>query len=193
MNNQTPTVLNTPEARMSYMSLLQTSPDLNGFEKYSVTLLFPKNTNLDDIKTAIRQVIQDETDKKFKGVPQQDLQICLKDGDAYYAKKPEKREAYRGMFYINTSKRPEHGTPTVLDENGLPVTDPSVFDSGDYGIARVNFWGYNNKGNTGVSCTVLGVKKTRTGERFGGGESSDTTTEALGGLATPPVEDDIFG
>lgn len=192
MTREIQTILNTPEARMSYMNLYKTKKNLKGEERYSVTLLFPKDTDLSEIKNALRHIINEEKDKKFKGIPTEDIYLCLQDGDKYYAKKPEKREAYRGMFYINCSKDPSYGVPTVLDENGLPCDNPSVFDSGDFGIARVNFWAYSI-GDPGIACTILGVKKTRSGERFGGGESSDATTAALGGLATPAAEDDILG
>ncbi|MGD9156895.1 MAG: DUF2815 family protein [Desulfobacteraceae bacterium] len=183
-----PTTINTPEARMSYMKLYHPVKNLNDKEIYQVTLLIPKETDISTIQAAINQVIENESNKKFRGVPGAAIQSCLKDGDIYYQQKPEKREAYIGHWYINCSKDPQYGAPTVLDENGMPTDDPAVFDSGDYGIARIQFWGYNTKGNQGVSCTIFGVKKTRTGEKLGGGESRDETMAALGGLASTATE-----
>jgi len=186
--------LNTPEARMSFMNLFVPSEDLNGNDKYSVTLLIPKSSNVEGLQAAIQQIIKNEAAKKFRGISPGNIAIPLKDGDAYAAQKPDKRQAYVGHWYINASKRPDHGKPAVLNEQGVPAEGPAEFDSGDYGIARVGFWGYNNKGNQGVSCNILGVKKTREGERFGGGESSNDTIAALGGLASAtPEEENVVG
>lgn len=187
------TTINTPEARMSFMHLFQTAEDLNGNQKYSVTLLIPKDANVAAITGAINQVKMDEKAKKFRGVPEGNIATCLKDGDTYAAQKPDKRQAYVGHWYINCSRLPDHGKPTVLKEDGMPAEGPSEFDSGDYAIARISFWGYNNKGNQGVSCNILGVKKTRDGERFGGGESANDTAAALGGLASEPTGDGGVG
>ncbi len=179
--------LTTPEGRLSYMKLYHPEENLQHKIVYSTNILFPKEADISGIKKVLAEIFEEEKDRKFKGYSNNKLSLCFKDGDEYYQEKPEKREAYIGTYFITASKDPKKGAPQVLDENGMATDNPAVFDSGDWGICRLNFWAYNNV-NVGIGCTVLGARKTRAGERFGGGESADDTLDALGGMAVPGKE-----
>jgi hypothetical protein len=166
------------------MNLLKPELNLNDKLVYSTTLLISKKSvdTVQAIKDVINDVFIQEKNKKFKGYDKDQIFIGLQDGDAYYEMKPEKRESYRGHWYMNVSRQPRFGAPVVLgtDDERITELNSGDFTSGDYGVARIEIFPFDNKGKVGISASIVGAKKTRTGERFGGGESSETTLAALG-------------
>lgn len=167
-------------ARCAYPSLISPSPDLNGNDKYSCVLLIPKDYNVDNIKAALRAAIEIGKAKKWGGVVPGDLHIPLQDGDLYYAKQPEKRQHYKGQYYINAKQDPEWGKPTVVDQYGLKSELPSTINSGDYVAAVIEFFPYKQAGGNGLSATPKVVQKLRDGEPIGGGISESAALAALG-------------
>jgi hypothetical protein len=182
----------TPEARLSYFKCYKPEPDLNKKMMFQCVLLIPKGTDVSAIQNSVNAAIQTGIAKKWRGMQPPNLQLPLKDGDAYAAQKPDKRQAYVGNWYINCKQDPEFGQPVILLESGVRSTNPLDVQSGDYAIAVVEFVPYSNTGE-GVTCIPKVIRKTRTGEHFTGGVSESAALAALGGETPPEVAAAGFG
>lgn len=182
-NNLTANACLVTNCRLSYANIYKTGPDLNGRMVYSVTLLIPKTSNVDGIKQAITEAVRIGIEKKWKGYQPPNLNLPLKDGDAYAAAKPGKRDAYIGMWFINCKQDPEMGQPVLLDENRVRSINPQDIQSGDWANVVVEFVPFDTKGNQGVTTIPKVIQKTMTGERFTGGLSTEAALAAIGGEA----------
>jgi hypothetical protein len=173
--------------RLSYANIYKTAPDLNGRLVYSVVLLIPKTSDVSGIKQAITEAVKQGIEKKWKGFQPPNLNLPLKDGDAYAAAKPGKRDAYVGNWFINCKQDPEMGQPVLLDENRVRSINPQDIQSGDWANAVVEFIPYDTKGSQGVTTVPKVIQKTATGERFTGGLSVEAALAAIGGEANAPA------
>lgn len=151
--------------RTSFMNVFAAKMNrLSGNEEFSVDILIPKGTDMAEFTAAVNAAMM----KKFRKIirPKYDL---IKDGEEKRTSAGEPVEGYAGHWYLVAKSRRK---PKVLDGLKNEITDPFSFASGDYANVLVNVYGYDNRGNKGVSCKLLTIQKTRDGERFGGGIST---------------------
>jgi len=180
-------VVLSPEGRICHMNLYVPALNLNKKMTYSATLLLPKaTTNLGDIQKAVNAAIQKGVKDKWKGYMPPNLQLPVCDGDAYAAQKPEKRQAYVGQWYINMKQNPDFGQPVILNEQRVRSANPQEVQGGDYVVVVLEFVPYDNL-QRGVAAIPKVVRKTRTGEHFGGGISEADALALVGGEIDPAV------
>lgn len=159
----------TAEGRLSYPNILkpgiQTTPDGITKEKYSTSLLFPKDTDLSVLQEAI------------------DLAAKAKFGNDYKKKYPKFKlpllsvsdypaigvDAQEFPWLIRTSADPQHGKPDVINLQKLPVTAPDQVYAGRWAILTVTVFAYDKAGNRGVSLGLHNVLLLRDDEPLGGG------------------------
>ena len=174
--------------RLSHAELYSPGKDLNGKLKYQVRLLIPKTYNMDRVYASVNAAIQKgiKDKKNWGGVCPTNLILPVRDGDQYYSQKPDKRKSYVGQWFIQCKQDPEFGDPPVMiNENRQISKDPREIQSGDYADVVVEFFPYDNRSN-GVSAIPIVVRKTATGERFGGGISIADAIAAVGGASEAP-------
>ena len=184
------------DARMAYIHLLEPRAAAEGAEaKYSVTLIIPKTdeTNIAAIKAAMKAAVS----KKFGDKPPKGLRNPLRDGDEKDAESGEymKGDEFRGNWYLSaSSKKPVRA---LAGKARMPATDEHL-QSGNYGAAELNFYGYDAAGNRGVAAGLNGVWITRKGEPLGSGatdwgviEAEDFGTPATAATASMS-SDDVF-
>jgi hypothetical protein len=101
-----------------------------------------------------------------------------------------------GWVYINVSTKQR---PGVVKPNGggvLPIMDENEIYSGCFVRATISPYGYDQKGNQGVSFGLGNVMKVRDGERRGGRPTAENEfadfAKANPAAASKPAED-IFG
>lgn len=176
------TQLVTGEVRFSYLHVFQPHAVEQGQqEKYSVSLLIPKNdvNTLNKIKQAIENAKVAGKSKiagKNGQIPA-NVKMPIRDGDTDRPDNPE----YAGHYFVNASSTFK---PGVVDQNVNPIIDSTELYSGCYGRADINFYAFNSNGNKGIACGLNNLQKTRDGETLGGRARAE---DVFGAVDTPQV------
>lgn len=164
----------TPEFRVSYPHVFKPNVIKKGDKpKYSIVMLFKKDTDMTVIKELIKQAKIAEfgpkenwpVDKKGKST----LESPVLDGDD---EKYEDNEGYAGHWVVKATTNEEQ-KPTVVGPDLEPILDQTEFYPGCYARAAVfaRVWEY--MGKQGVQFILDHVQKTRAGKAFGGKKPAD--------------------
>lgn len=168
-------VITGKNTRLSYFYCWEPVSINNGPEKYSVSVLIPKDDTetVDAINKAIDAAIEEGV-AKFGGKKPNKAAIKLpfRDGDA-----EREDEAYKGHWFINANSTT---APQIVDKAVKPILDRDEVYSGCYARVSLNFYAFNSNGNKGVACGLGNIQKLRDGESLCGRSSAtdDFTTEA---------------
>lgn len=162
--------------RLSYANVWEPKSVNGGKEKYSVSIIIPKEDTkaLDEIKKAIDAAIEEGKGKFGGKIPNKaSLKIPLRDGDI---DRPDD-EAYKNSYFINANSITP---PQVVDKNVKPILEHSEIYSGVYARVSINFYAFNSSGNKGIACGLGNIQKIRDGEPLGGriNAEDEFTTEA---------------
>ena len=162
--------------RLSYANVWEPKSVNGGKEKYSVSIIIPKEDTkaLDEIKKAIDAAIEEGKGKFGGKIPNKaSLKTPLRDGDI---DRPDD-EAYKNSYFINANSITP---PQVVDKNVKPILEHSEIYSGVYTRVSINFYAFNSNGNKGIACGLGNIQKIRDGEPLGGRVSAEDefTTEA---------------
>ena len=159
-NTKVVTGMNT---RLSYAHLFEPVSINGGAEKYSVSVLIPKDdkATIEKIEKAVDAAIE-EGSAKFGGKKPNKgaIKLPLRDGDI-----ERDDEAYKGHYFVNANSLT---APQVVDTQLNPILDKSEVYSGCYGRVSLSFYAFNSNGNKGVACGLNNVQKVRDGEPLGG-------------------------
>lgn len=157
----------TPEFRVSYPHVHKAQAFGKNDPQYSVTMLFPKKTDMSEIIGAIKKAKIAKWGAK-ENWPKMTRPVYL-DGD-----KPEfaEKEGYKGHWIIKAHAK-EDQRPEVVDENVQPITDASDFYPGCYARAQVLVQAWDNEFGKGVSFYLDHVQKLRDGKSFAGKKPAD--------------------
>ena len=147
----------TPEATASYANVFTPRETPNGDMKYSISLLFPKeSTDMTTIKAAIEEAIAEKWGKKRP----KDLRIPVRDGDE------KDQDEYHGHWFINANSS-EDRKPKIVGPDLQPIIDSDEFYSGCICRASINFYPYDTAGNKGIGAGLNAVMKVKDGEPLG--------------------------
>lgn len=173
MSNQVQaTKVITGKVRLSYVHVFEPRPDDDGNEKYSCSILIPKDDKetLRKIKAAVEAAIEQGKTSKWGGKIPANLKKPLRDGDEERPDDP----AYAGHYFLNaTSKtRPGIAKPVGKTPDGKTkfqeITDSTEVYSGCYARVSLNFYPFDAKGNKGVAVGLNNIVKVQDGEFLGG-------------------------
>lgn len=165
----------TPEFRVSYPHVFKAqAPKDTDKKKYSVTMLFPKDSDLGPLKEVIKQAKLATFGAK-ENWPD-DLQSPVTDGDL---PKHADKEGYKGHWVIKASSN-EDQKPGVVDEDVQPIIDTSKFYAGCYARAYVLATTWEYMGKQGVMFILDHVQKLRDGKAFGGKKPADQVFTPVG-------------
>lgn len=159
-NTKVVTGMNT---RLSYAHLFEPVSINGGAEKYSVSVLIPKDdkATIEKIEKAVDAAIEEGIAKFGGKKPNKGaIKLPLRDGDI-----ERDDEAYKGHYFINANSLT---APQVVDTQLNPILDKSEVYSGCYGRVSLSFYAFNSNGNKGVACGLNNVQKVRDGEPLGG-------------------------
>lgn len=158
------TGLNT---RLSYFNGWEPKSINGGTEKYSVSVLIPKDDleTLKNIEQAIDAAI-DEGIAKFGGKKPNKAAIKtpLRDGDI-----ERDDEAYKGHYFINANSITK---PQIVDLNVQPILDRNEVYSGCYARVSLSFYAFNSNWNKGIACGLGNIQKVKDGEPLGARSSA---------------------
>jgi hypothetical protein len=167
------------DTRLSYFHGWEPVSINGGAEKYSVSVLIPKDDKktVDAIEKAVDAAIEEGIAKFGGKKPNKGtIKLPLRDGDI-----ERDDEAYKGHYFVNANSTTP---PQIVDQSVNPILDRSKVYSGCYGRVSLNFYAFNSNGNKGVACGLGNIQFIRDGEPLGGKTSAtdDFTT----------LEDDEF-
>ncbi len=160
--------------RISFANIWEPKSINGGEEKYSVSLMIPKEdkTTLNKIHKAVEAAKEDAKTKKWGGKIPPNLKLPLRDGDI---DRPDD-ENYAGHMFLNATSK---DAPQIVDRKVQPIIDPMECGSGDYCNVSVNFYGFAASGNKGVAAGLGNIQKVKDGERLAGKASAASDFEEL--------------
>lgn len=178
-SNKKTMVVTGMNTRLSYFHGWDPVSINGGDEKYSVSVLIPKDdkATIDAINKAVDAAIE-EGIAKFGGKKPNKaaIKLPLRDGD-----EEREDEAYKGHYFVNANSKT---APQIVDRAVKPILDRSEVYSGCYARVSLSFYAFNSNGNKGVACGLGNIQKVRDGEPLGG------RTTAADDFAT--LDDDDF-
>ena len=167
-------VITGKNTRLSYFHGWEPTSINGGPERYSVSVLIPKDDKetVQTIERAIDAAIE-EGIAKFGGKKPNKaaIKLPLRDGDT-----EREDEAYAGHWFINANSKT---APQIVDKAVKPILDRDEVYSGCYARVSLNFYAFNSNGNKGIACGLGNIQKIRDGEPLGGRSSAmdDFSTE----------------
>lgn len=176
-----------PTCRVVYPQGLFEKKSVSGVEdsepKYNAFIIIPKGDKdkMEQVSKEFNNAFEELRAKGFSGKTAKAINPknnCFIDGDEY-ADEKEGREAFRGYVIIKVASK--NFRPIVTDRsklvitNGIPIPGLDVekmsteeLCDGDYVLANVSFWVYNQKTFQGIGCNVHAVVRMAAGEAIGG-------------------------
>ena len=139
-NTKVVTGMNT---RLSYAHLFEPVSINGGAEKYSVSVLIPKDdkATIAKIEKAVDAAIEEGIAKFGGKKPNKGaIKLPLRDGDI-----ERDDEAYKGHYFVNANSL---AAPQVVDTQLNPILDKSEVYSGCYGRVSLSFYAFNSNGNS---------------------------------------------
>ena len=167
-------VITGKNTRLSYFHGWEPTSINGGPERYSVSVLIPKDDKetIKAINDAVDAAIE-EGIAKFGGKKPNKaaIKLPLRDGDT-----EREDEAYAGHWFINANSKT---APQIVDKAVKPILDRDEVYSGCYASVSLNFYAFNSNGNKGIACGLGNIQKIRDGESLGGRSSAadDFSTE----------------
>lgn len=156
-------VITGKNTRLSYFHGWEPTSINGGPERYSVSVLIPK----DDTETvkAIERAVDaaiEEGIAKFGGKKPNKaaIKLPLRDGDT-----ERDDEVYAGHWFINANSKT---APQIVDKSVKPILNRDEVYSGCYARVSLNFYAFNSNGNKGIACGLGNIQKIRDGEPLGG-------------------------
>ena len=167
-------VITGRNTRLSYFHGWEPVSINNGPEKYSVSVLIPKDdeATVKAINDAIDAAIEEGLAKFGGKKPNKaTIKLPLRDGDT-----EREDEAYKGHWFVNANSTTP---PQIVDKAVKPILDRGEVYSGCYARVSLNFYAFNSNGNKGVACGLGNIQKIKDGEPLSGRTSAadDFTTE----------------
>ena len=160
-------VITGKNTRLSYFHVWEPTSINGGPERYSVSVLIPKDDKetVKAINYAIDAAIE-EGIAKFGGKKPNKaaIKLPLRDGDT-----EREDEAYAGHWFINANSKT---APQIVDKAVKPILDRDEVYSGCYARVSLNFYAFNSNGNKGIACGLGNIQKIRDGESLGGRSSA---------------------
>lgn len=160
-------VITGKNTRLSYFHGWEPTSINGGPERYSVSVLIPKEDKetVKAINDAIDAAIE-EGIAKFGGKKPNKaaIKLPLRDGDT-----EREDEAYAGHWFINANSKT---APQIVDKAVKPILDRDEVYSGCYARVSLNFYAFNSNGNKGIACGLGNIQKIRDGESLGGRSSA---------------------
>lgn len=151
----------SPIGRVSFPSVFEPTAMSEGQDKkYSVTLLFPKGTDLKALKELAKKTA---SEKWPKGLPA-NFRTPFRDGG-----EKEQLDGYEeGVTFVKFSGKYK---PEVIDQKKQPI-GADDFYAGCWGRLTYTCYAYDNSGNKGVAFGLVNIQKAKDDEPFGLGSSS---------------------
>lgn len=156
---------------MSFPHVFKPHAAFEGQEaKFSLTMLFTKNTDLSQLKRAAQTAIIEKWGADKTKWPK-NLRMPFRDGN-----EKQDLQGYENTIYVTTSSKMK---PGIVDNQLNKIEDETVFYAGCYARATLIAFAYDKAGNKGVSFSLQNLQKLRDGESFSGRRQAETEFEVV--------------
>lgn len=190
--------IKTPLFRVSFPQLWESKRYKEGALKWSVTMLFPENTDLTPLKRACKEAIVNRWGAEKAKWPANlaliDLKTYLsvsgKDGWPFRPGGCKSYDGYADTVFAKATSNDdgEHQPPVVVYPDLTPMTEPRNLYAGCWAEAIVLAHAFDDgDGNRGISLLVQSVHKVRDDEPFGGGRGNPQEDYDAIGAVQPDI------
>jgi hypothetical protein len=163
----------TPKFRVSFPKLVKPEGYKGGEPKYSITMLFPKETDLSSLKKAALAAATEKWGEKAQAmIKAKKLKLPFRDGSA---EKPD-MQGYPGTIFVTASAK-ESNPPGCIDKDRERI-NPSELYAGCYARASLIAFAYDT-GNKGVSFSLQNLQKLGDGKKFSGKKAAEEEFDAV--------------
>lgn len=178
----------TPRALGCYVTLDKPRAMEAGKEpEYSIALLWPKTTDINDIRKAIVEAAESKFGPAAGKMLGGKLKTPLKDGDLKTDDEGNVDPVYKGKWYVNARSK----TRVRIVDAQLQDVDPKEVYSGCFFHAQLRFYPFDWKGQSkGVGCGLQNIMLVGKGKRIDGREDAET---AFKDFQPDVVEDETGG
>lgn len=165
----------TPEFRVSFPHVFEKHSGFEGQDaKYSIVMLFPKSTDLKELKRAAFNAAVEKWGPKEKWP--KNLRMPFRDGD-------EKTDlsGYEDTIFVSASskQRPQVVGNKKIDGQFPRLETDEEFYAGAYARATLIAFAYDKAGNKGISFSLQNVQKLKDGEAFSGRKNAEDEFESV--------------
>lgn len=151
----------TPRFRVSFPHLHEPAGMDGQEKKYSIVMLFPKDSDMSWAKDALVAVMTERFGSDKSKWPK-GLKNPIRDGDD----KESPLAGYENHFYLTARSKDK---PGCVDAKLNDIIDPrEELYAGSYARATVAFYYYDKAGNRGIGIALNNVQKLGDGEKFSG-------------------------
>lgn len=181
----------TPQFRVSFPHVFEANSFQGQEAKYKLTMLFPKTTDLKELKRAALNAAVEKWGPKEKWP--KSLKMPFRDGD-----EKEELQGYADCIFVSATSKQR---PGVVDQKRAPITkEDNTFYAGCYARASLIAFAYDTAGNKGVAFSLQNIQKLRDGEQFSGRKKAedefddveDSSDDETSYASDDDSDDDIF-
>jgi len=161
----------TPEFRVSFPNVFKPKAAFEGQEAvYSIQMLFPKSSDLKDLKKLCVEVATKKWGTKEKWP--KNLRMPFKSGDE------KNLDNYKGMTVVEARSKLR---PGLVDRhlNEIGDLEQSDFYAGCWARATLTCYAYEKAGNKGVSFGLQNIQKLRDDTAFSGKRNAKDDFEVI--------------
>ena len=171
----------SPTALACYAYVWKARPSLKdgGDPQYSVTLVFPKGTDLTKLRDAAKKAAALKWGAQFPS----GLKTPFHNGDKERPDDP----LFKGTTYLTARTNQK---PGIVDNDVQPILDEMEFYSGCKCRASLYANAYDQKGGKGVSFLLNNIQKLADGTRLSGRKSAEEDFGAADGENAEDFDDD---
>jgi len=150
----------TPKFIASFPALFRTK-EFNGKDKYQLTMVFEKGTDISSLKELVKEVATEEFGS-IKGI-----ETPFKDGNK---KDLAKYPNFENTVYVQASTQFPVG---IVDQKRQPILDEEEFYAGVIARAQISAYSWTYQKRKGISFNLMNVQKLAEGERLGSSKSAE--------------------
>ena len=155
----------TPKFRVSFVNVFEARENLQGKKKYSVVMLFDKDTDLKPLKALLKEAAVVKWGDKL-----QNIKLPFRDGNE------KEYDGYKDKIFATASGMQK---PGLVDDKLQPIIEPSEFYSGCYARATITAFAWEYMGKKGVSFGLQNLQKLDDGEAFSGKSKPEDDFDAI--------------
>jgi len=170
----------TPKFRVSFPQIFEPAAITEGADlKYSISMIFDKDTDIKELKAACKQAIIDKWGENKNKWPS-DLKTPFRKGSE------KDLDGYDDDSIF--ARAASNQRPGVLNEYKEPMADASELYAGCYARASVSAYAYDTAGNRGVTFGLNNILKVADGDRLDSHVSAEDDFADIEVAAKPKKE-----
>ncbi len=192
--------------RLSFAQSLLSAQEFMGRTVYNCDILLERESLTTEVKSVMKEAlnaaIKGGIEHKWNGRKPANLDTPYRNGDDRHDDKPDIYEAYRGCYFLSPKRQVTQGPPYVWDQHGNRIEQTGdKLDGGDWCAFDITLYPYARGKNKGIAVSLNSVRLIKTGDRFSGGPSAESSLaefdnlfgEELAEASTDEGLDDLYG